>query len=84
MFNVIISNVPGPSEPLYWNGARLDGMYPMSLLFDGYGLNITQTSYAGSFEFGITADRKALPQVQRMIDHIEDSLTALEEAFGIA
>lgn len=84
MFNVIISNVPGPDKPLYWNGARLDGMYPVSLLFDGYALNITQTSYAGSFEFGITADRKGVPRMQRMIDHIEDSLTALEENLGIA
>lgn len=84
MFNVLISNVPGPDEPLYWNGARLDGVYPMSLLFDGYALNITQTSYAGSFEFGITADRKAVPKMQRLIDHIEDGLTALEETLGIA
>lgn len=84
LFNVIISNVPGPSEALYWNGARLDGMYPMSLLFDGYGLNITQASYAGRFEFGITADRKAVPHVQRMIDHLEDELVALEVALGVA
>ena len=84
MFNVIISNVPGPEQSLYWNGARLNGMYPVSLLFDGYALNITQTSYAGSFEFGITADRKAVPKAQRMIDHIEDGLTALEETLGIA
>jgi diacylglycerol O-acyltransferase len=83
MFNVIISNVPGPTTPLYWNGARLDGMYPMSLLFDGYALNITQTSYAGSFEFGITADRKAVPHMQRMIDHLEDSLEAIEVKLGL-
>ena len=84
MFNVLISNVPGPEVPLYWNGARVDGMYPMSLLFDGYALNITQTSYAGSFEFGITADRRAVPQMQRLIDHLEDSLTALETHLGTA
>lgn len=84
MFNVIISNVPGPDESLYWNGARLDGMYPVSLLFDGYALNITQTSYAGTFEFGITADRKAVPHSQHMIHHIEDGLTALEQTLGIA
>jgi diacylglycerol O-acyltransferase len=84
LFNVLISNVPGPDKPLYWNGARLDGMYPMSLLFDGYALNITQTSYAGNFEFGFTADRKAVPRMQRLIDHLEESLSELEREFGTA
>jgi diacylglycerol O-acyltransferase / wax synthase len=81
-FNVVISNVPGPREPLYWNGARLDGLYPASLLTDGFALNITQTSYAGSMEFGITADRQRVPSVQRMIDHLEDALAELEKATG--
>jgi diacylglycerol O-acyltransferase / wax synthase len=80
LHNVVISNVPGPAEPLYWNGVRMDGLYPASLLTDGYALNITQTSYAGSMEFGITADRQALPRIQRLIDHLEDELVALEKA----
>jgi diacylglycerol O-acyltransferase / wax synthase len=81
-YNVVISNVPGPDQPLYWNGARLEGMYPVSLLTEGYALNITQTSYAGSMEFGITADRRALPSIQRLIDHLEDALAELEETAG--
>jgi diacylglycerol O-acyltransferase / wax synthase len=80
LFNVIISNVPGPREPLYWNGARLSGMYPLSAIADGYALNITLVSYAGNLEFGITADRAALPRVQRLIDHLEDALAELEAA----
>lgn len=80
LFNVIISNVPGPRERLYWNGACLDGMYPLSAIADGYALNITLVSYAGSLEVGITADRTALPRVQRMIDHLEDALAELEAA----
>lgn len=80
LFNVIISNVPGPREPLYWNGAELTGMYPLSAIADGYALNITLVSYAGHLEFGITADRTALPRVQRLIDHLEDSLAELEAA----
>lgn len=83
LYNVVISNVPGPGQALYWNGARLDGLYPVSLLADGLALNITQTSYAGSMEFGITADRKALPRIQRLIDHLEDELAALERAAGV-
>lgn len=78
LFNVIISNVPGPRERLYWNGAPLTGMYPLSAIADGYALNITLISYAGNLEFGITADRTALPRVQRLIDHIEDGVAELE------
>jgi diacylglycerol O-acyltransferase / wax synthase len=80
LFNVIISNVPGPREPLYWNGAALSGMYPLSAVADGYALNITLVSYADNLEVGITADRAALPRVQRLIDHLEDALAELEAA----
>jgi diacylglycerol O-acyltransferase / wax synthase len=80
LFNVIISNVPGPRETLYWNGAALSGMYPLSAIADGYALNITLVSYAGNLEFGITADRAALPRVQRLIDHLEDAIAELEAA----
>lgn len=82
LFNVTISNVPGPTETLYWNGAELQGMYPASLLQDGYALNITQTSYRDQMAFGITADRTALPRVQRLIDHLEEELQALEALGG--
>lgn len=82
LYNVVISNVPGPPERLYWNGAELDGLYPASLLADGFALNITQASYAGNMEFGITADRQALPRIQRLIDHLEDALADLEKASG--
>ena len=82
IFNVVISNVPGPSQELYWNGARMAGLYPASLLQDGYALNITQTSYCDQMAFGITADRTALPSVQRLIDHLAEELDALEAAAG--
>jgi diacylglycerol O-acyltransferase len=82
-FNLVISNVPGPDRPLYWNGARMEGLYPLSLLNEGYALNVTVTTYAGSMDVGITADRRALPSVQRLIDHLEDALADLEQAAGI-
>ncbi len=82
LFNVTISNVPGPQQTLYWNGAELEGIYPASLLQDGYALNITQTSYRDQMAFGITADRSALPSVQRLIDHLAEELDTLEAAAG--
>lgn len=77
-FNIVISNVPGPQQPLYWNGARLTGSYPMSLLVDGQALNITTSSYAGSLDFGILGCRRQVPSLQHLLEHLEDELVALE------
>jgi diacylglycerol O-acyltransferase len=82
-FNVIISNVPGPSQPLYWNGARMIGLYPVSLVMDRLALNITLTSYVDSLEFGIIGCRRTLPSMQRLLDHIERALEELEQAAGL-
>ncbi|WP_433562247.1 WS/DGAT/MGAT family O-acyltransferase [Nocardia sp. CA-151230] len=79
-FNVCISNVPGPKNPLYWDGARLEGVYPVSLIMDGAALNITLCSNAGTLDFGIIGCRKAVPHLQRLLGHLEDSLVALEQA----
>jgi diacylglycerol O-acyltransferase len=80
-FNLIISNVPGPKHPLYWNGARLDGMYPLSIPTSGQALNITCTSYDTQLQFGLTGCRRTLPSLQRMLVGLDDALTALEKAF---
>jgi WS/DGAT/MGAT family acyltransferase len=77
-FNVVISNVPGPKETLYWNGARLSGSSPMSLLVDGQALNITTSSYAGNLDFGILGCRRTVPSMQRLLRHLDDELVALE------
>jgi diacylglycerol O-acyltransferase len=82
-FSTVISNVPGPREQLYWNGARLDGMYPASAIFDGWALNITLVSYNKELHFGITACRRSLPQVQRIIDYLEEALQELEVVAGL-
>jgi diacylglycerol O-acyltransferase len=82
-FNVIISNVPGPAAPLYWNGARMIGLYPVSLVMDRMALNLTLTSYVDSLEFGIIGCRRTLPSMQRLLDHIERSLEELENAAGL-
>ncbi|MCA1711517.1 MAG: wax ester/triacylglycerol synthase family O-acyltransferase [Actinobacteria bacterium] len=79
-YNLVISNVPGPPEPLYWNGARLEGMYPLSIPLNGQALNITVTSYAGQVQFGLIGCRRTLPHLQRMLVGLEDGLAELEEA----
>jgi len=77
-FNLIISNVPGSPKPLYWNGAELQGMYPLSIPYDGQALNITITSYAGYLDFGLTGCRRNVPHLQRLLTHLDDSLKELE------
>jgi diacylglycerol O-acyltransferase / wax synthase len=72
--NVAISNVPGPQVPLYLAGARMVTFHPLSIVMHGLALNITVQTYAGSVDFGIVADRKAVP-------HVQDLATALEAAF---
>lgn len=84
MYNVVVSNVPGPKAPLYMMGAKLVANYPASLVFHGYALNITLTSYCDeTLDFGFTACRRAVPGVQRMLDHLEDALSDLEAVAGI-
>ncbi|MCW4354359.1 wax ester/triacylglycerol synthase family O-acyltransferase [Hoyosella sp. YIM 151337] len=82
-FNVIISNVPGPKKPLYWNGAKLDGIYPASIVMDGLALNITLASNVDSLDFGVIGCRQSVPHLQHLLRHLEDSLASLEKAAGL-
>ncbi len=82
-YNLTISNVPGMRNTMYWNGARMDGNYPLSIITDGMALNITLVSYADQVDFGIIACRRSVPQVQRLIDYMEDALQELEDAAGL-
>jgi len=82
-FNIVISNVPGAREPLYWRGARLDGNYPMSIALDGLALNISLCSNADNLDFGLVGCRRSVPHLQRLLGHLEDSLAELEHAVGV-
>lgn len=82
-FSTVISNVPGPREKRYWNGARLDGMYPVSIPMDGSAVNFTLVSNNENLDFGIVACRKSVPHLQRLIDYMEESLVELEDAAGL-
>ena len=83
-FNLIISNVPGPRETHYFNGARLEGVYPLSIPIHGMGLNITCTSYDGQMDFGLTGCRRTVPRLQRLLTHLDTELVALEKAAAVA
>lgn len=78
LYNVVISNVPGPKQTLYWNGARMEGMYPVSIPVDGMALNITLVSYGDQLNFGLIACRRSVPHVQRMLEYLEQGLAELE------
>ena len=77
-WNLVISNVPGPQVPLYCAGARLEANYPVSVITDGMGLNITVMSYCGHMDFGIVADRDQMPDLWRLLDWLGAELEALE------
>lgn len=79
-WNLVISNVPGPQFPLYCAGARLTAQYPVSVITDGMGLNITVMSYCGSLDFGIVADRDQMPDVADLIGWLGDELAELRAA----
>ena len=81
-FNLIISNVPGPSIPLYYAGARLLAYYPLSAIADGQGLNMTVMSYEDGMHFGLIADRELVPDLDRLAGYLVDELDELKKDVG--
>jgi diacylglycerol O-acyltransferase / wax synthase len=77
IWNLVISNVPGPQFPLYCAGARMHANYPVSVITDGMGLNITVMSYCGQVDFGIVADREQMRDVWKLIPWLGESLEEL-------
>jgi WS/DGAT/MGAT family acyltransferase len=76
-WNLVISNVPGPQFPLYMAGARLEAHYPVSVITDGMGLNITVMSYMGHMDFGLVADRDQMPDLESLMEWLPEELAAL-------
>jgi len=74
---MVVSNVSGPQFPLYMAGAQLVANYPVSVITDGMGLNVTVMSYCGHLDFGIVADREQMRDVWKLIGWLEDSLAEL-------
>lgn len=79
-FNLFVSNVPGPQQPLYVGGAHVLGVYPASGISNLTGaLNITVFSYDGSMNFGLMACRELVPDVWNVIDYLRDAVAELEQ-----
>ena len=83
-YNLPISNVPGPQTEMYWNGAHIEEIYPVSTVYDGMGLNVTVCSYADRVTFGYVAGREMLPDIETLIPLTERALDELETAVGVA
>lgn len=81
-FNVTISNVPGPQQPLYCAGARQTALYPVSIVTDGLGLNISVVSYDGGMHFGLIACRELVPDLWNLMDHHTEALSELRRLAG--
>jgi diacylglycerol O-acyltransferase len=77
LYNLVISNVPGPPFPLYLGGAEVVANYPVSVITDGAGLNITVMSYRDSMDFGLIADRDQIPEIWDLIGALERDLAAI-------
>ncbi|HEX4866568.1 MAG TPA: wax ester/triacylglycerol synthase family O-acyltransferase [Acidimicrobiales bacterium] len=83
LFNVTISNVPGPPFPLYSAGARMLASYPVGPIFDGGGLNMTVMSYLDQLDFGLLACPDLVDDVWDIADDLHAELDALVEATGV-
>ena len=82
-FNIVISNVPGPTGPRYWNGARLDELYPLSIATHGQALNITCTSTDDQIAFGLTGCPDSMPDLHQLTDYLDIELNALEHTSAL-
>lgn len=79
VFNLVVTNVPGPQDPRYVAGAEMVSSYPVIPLARGQGLAIGLTSYRGGVYYGLNADREALPDLDVLCQCVTDSLAELRE-----
>jgi WS/DGAT/MGAT family acyltransferase len=80
VFNLVVTNVPGPQMPLYMLGRELESIYPMVPLAQNTALGIAIMSYNGQLNFGLTADYDALPDVETLVEELRSSIEELLSA----
>jgi len=77
VFNIVVTNVPGPQYPLFAGGARMLTAYPVVPLAKGQAVSIGLTSYDGGVYYGLNADRDSMPDVDVLAQCLTDSLAEL-------
>jgi WS/DGAT/MGAT family acyltransferase len=84
VFNVTLSNIPGPPFPLFMAGAHVVGLYPLGPVVEGAGLNMTVMSYNGTVYFGINGCRESVPDIGTLSGMVSESLEELLAAVRIS
>lgn len=79
VFNVVITNVPGPQMPIYLHGHKLMHIMGMAPIIDGMGLIITILSYNGEITISPTSDKNSMPDTSQFSKYILESANVLEE-----
>ena len=82
LFNLIVTNVPGPQIPLYVLGRELEDVFPVAFLPENHALAIAIMSYNGGFIIGLLADYDAMPDLDFVVDALDESLAELLTAAG--
>lgn len=82
--NVLISNVPGPPVPLYVDGLRMTGYWPLSIVEHGVGINITLLSYSGNLCFGFVVAKNAVPEASELAEDFMAAHAELKNAVALA
>jgi hypothetical protein len=80
LFNLIVTNIPGPQVPLYVLGRRLQDLFPIAFLPKGHALAVAIMSYNGQIGYGLLGDYDALPDIDVVVEGLEQSLDQLLEA----
>lgn len=82
-YNVTVSCIPGPAEPFYLAGARLEGIHPLACIYHGATLFVASCTISGTFSVGFVGCPDTVPHLQRLAVHTGNALTELETALGI-
>ena len=82
LFNLVVTNVPGPQQPLYLLGRRMQAIYPLVPLAANTALGIAVLSYDGRLNFGLNADYDALPDLELLAADLQSAITEIVQSLS--